>query len=117
MSILGLGTDIEECNRFQKYDVNNDKKFLERVFTNQEIEYCYKSTNFHHHLAARFCAKEACIKALNDKTIPLNKIEILKDNNGKPQIKIHLEKYEKTNLLVSISHTNDYAQAVVLWQE
>ena len=117
MGILGLGTDIEECNRFKKYDLENEKKFLERVFTPQEIEYCYKSTNFHHHLAARFCAKEACIKALNDKSIPLNKIEILKDKNGKPEIRVNIEKYKNATLLVSISHTKDYAQAVVIWQE
>lgn len=117
MNILGLGTDIEECNRFKKYDLENEKKFLERVFTTQEIKYCFTKRNFHQHLAARFCAKEACIKALNDKSIPLNKIEITKDKKGKPSIKVNLENYKNINLLVSISHTNDYAQAVVIWQE
>ena len=117
MSILGLGTDIEECNRFKKYDLETEKKFLERVFTEKEIKYCFSSKNFHQHLAARFCAKEACIKALNDKSIPLNKIEITKNENGKPEIKINLYKYQNTNLLVSISHTKEYAQAVVIWQE
>lgn len=117
MSIIGLGTDIEDCSRFKKYDLENEKKFLERVFTPEEIEYCFKSKNFHQHLAARFCAKEACIKALNDKSIPLNKIEITKDKNGKPEIRINIEKYKNTNLLVSISHTKDYAQAVVIWQK
>ena len=114
MNILGIGTDIEDCERFKKYKLESNEKLLKRIFTQNELEYCFSKKMFHQHLAGRFCAKEACIKALNDKSLALNNIEIIKDENGCPQIKLLDEKYKNQKLMVSISHTKTLAQAVVI---
>ncbi len=111
MTILGIGTDIEKVSRFKKYE--RDDKFVTRIFTEKEIEYCYSNKNFHQHLAGRFCAKEAFIKASQDKTISLNKIEILNKEDGAPFINV-LNKDFKDKIHVSISHTTDFAQAFVI---
>lgn len=111
MIISGIGTDIEKVSRFKKYE--KDDKFIARIFTEKEIEYCYSKKNFHQHLAGRFCAKEAFIKASQDKTIPMNKIEILNKENGAPFISV-LNKDFKDKIHVSISHTTDVAQAFVI---
>ena len=59
MAILGLGVDLVEVNRFEKVS----SRFLERVFTQGELEYARQSKTPAQVLAARFAAKEAVIKA------------------------------------------------------
>ena len=110
MKIIGLGTDIEECSRFD----GKDELFLNRVFTKNEIEYCKSFKNYSERFAGKFCAKEACIKALNDKSISLKNIEILNDENGKPSIFIKENRYQNYIFMVSVSHTNNYATAAVI---
>ncbi|MBR1753860.1 holo-ACP synthase [bacterium] len=110
MNILGLGVDIESCGRFK----DRDEFFINRLFTKKEIEYCKSFKNSAEHFAGRFCAKEACIKALNDTSIPFRKMEILNSDDGMPNLVVDEEKYQKYKFLVSISHTNDYATATVI---
>lgn len=110
MEIIGLGSDIEECKRFK----NKDAKFYSRIFTENEIKYCQSNKNSSEHFAARFCAKEACIKALNDKTIPLKEIEIIKTETGSPVLSIKDKRYKTLKFYTSISHTKEYAQATVI---
>ncbi|MEW5950908.1 MAG: holo-ACP synthase [Elusimicrobia bacterium] len=108
MKTSGLGIDIVETRRIKKA---SSKKFLIKVYSKKELDSCLKSANKYERLAARFAAKEAVIKALNKKNIPLNKIEILNELSGKPTVKI---RGEKKKLLISISHCKDYACAVCL---
>ena len=60
-----IGVDIEDISRFNNKTLENDSVFLEKIFTQNELEYCYKQKNYASSLAARFCAKEAVIKALS----------------------------------------------------
>ena len=62
--ILGIGTDIIEVSRIEKEISKERQGFQKKVFTANEIQYCetkrFKAQNY----AARFAAKEACLKAI-----------------------------------------------------
>lgn len=110
-----IGIDIEKIERFEKFN----KKELNRIFTKKEIEYCNKYSQSYSHFAGMWCVKEAFIKALKNKTISLKDIEVLHNEDNSPYINItkKLEGYLiDTNygyIDISISHTNEYATAVV----
>ena len=111
--MLSIGVDIEDISRFE----NKNLRFLKRIFTENEISYCLNTNKPQQHLCARFCAKEAVIKALS--SIGENKprfldIEVLKKENGAPYLNILIEEYKKYNILLSISHENNKAVAFVI---
>ncbi len=113
---LATGVDIEENNRFEsKID---DKKFLSRIFTQDEIDYCLSKKNPHQHFAVRFCAKEAAIKALcsfyeKKISLRLSQIEIIKKADV-PFIKIHDKEFENLEFSLSLSHCKCHSMAQVL---
>lgn len=110
--MLEIGIDIEKIDRFKKY--LNDSSFLEGIFTKKELSYCFSKAHPEQHLCARFCAKEACVKALKCSFEEFNKIEILNNKDGSPYLKILDEKYKNYIFKVSMSHTKDFANAVVI---
>lgn len=108
-----IGIDIVETKRIKKLIKN--KKFLNRVFSEEEINYCESKKNKEQHYSARFAAKEAVWKALAGKySIPLKNIMIQNIQNGKPQVVIKDKKLNKLKIEVSLSHTKEYAVAVAL---
>lgn len=107
--ILGIGIDIESIERFKKSYTN--KRFLDLIFTQKEIEYCKRKKEAYISFAGKFCAKEAVIKAY-DKEIPIKNIEILNLKSGK--IKVFINGKINNSLHCSISHTKDYAVAFVI---
>ena len=109
-----IGIDIENIDRFEKR--LNDNSFLESIFTEKELTYCFSKAHPAQHLAARFCAKEACFKALKGEFEHFDKIEILNGEDGSPYLKILDKKYENCVFKVSMSHTKEYANAVVLYK-
>ena len=104
-----IGIDIEEISRFREKKFFDERSFYEKVFTKDEIEYCLSKTDPYPHFAARFCAKEAAIKALKNQKIMLKEIEI-KMNDVKPILSL------PNNVvgLVSMSHTKSHAIAFVV---
>jgi len=62
--IKGIGTDIIEINRFKALMDRHPKRFLERLFTQKECDYCNKFQDNEKHFTGRFSAKEAVAKAL-----------------------------------------------------
>ena len=104
-----MGVDIEETKRFSTNTYNNHKTFYKNIFTENEIRYCLSKVNPHLHFAVRFCAKEAAIKAIDDRKISLQDIEIKIEKN-KPKIILPLGL--KGN--VSMSHTKNIAIATVI---
>ena len=108
MKILGIGVDIEDISRFKSkpYEVNT--KFYETIFTKKEIQNCLEKKYPYQHFAARFCAKEAFIKASNEKLVDYTSIEI--ENIGKKPV-IKRGNYE---IFLSISHEKDKAIAFVI---
>ncbi len=107
--MFSVGIDIEDIKRFD----NKDEKFLKRIFTDKELDYCLKMKNQKAHLCARFCAKEAVIKGLCQK-IPYNKIEILKNEKNAPFVNLLVEGFENFSFSLSISHEKDKAIACVI---
>lgn len=112
------GIDIIEVNRIQEAIEKQGEKFLQRVYTQKEIEYCENTQKMkYQHYAARFAAKEAVFKAISSK-LPngigdvWTKIEIYNDSQHKPIAnieKLHLTEVESMDL--SLSHIADYAVA------
>ena len=115
---LAVGIDIEDINRFEKYSVDKNNRFLTKIFTKSEIDYCFSYKTPAKHLAARYCAKEACVKALTKlgiKDVYYNEIEVYRDNFGGVSIRLlNNKKYSKITLQVSLSHAKDTAVANVL---
>lgn len=111
------GIDIIEVDRIKNSIERQGKPFLNKVFTDREIEYCSNSGLMtYQHYAGRFAAKEAIYKAISDVTSQKqdlwNKIEIYNDETGKPMV--NLEKLNIENIIsmdLSISHIKDYAIA------
>ena len=64
MNIVGLGLDATEVDRIAQSLARYGERFLQRVFTEQEIAYCMRRRNPAPHLAGRFAAKEAGMKAI-----------------------------------------------------
>ena len=110
-----LGIDIEQVNRFLNWE--NEK--LARIFTDNEIEYANKQKNSAQHLCGIYCVKEAFIKAADNKKIAFKNIEVLHTKSGKPYVNLNdeilnfLNKINKKHIEISISHTAEYAVAVV----
>ncbi len=118
MIFLGIGTDIVEVERIEK-SINRTEKFLEKVFTQREVDYCNSKPNRYERYAGRFCAKEAVSKALGTgvRNFKLTDMEILNDELGKPIIYFNgqLENLEKEyEIHLSISHCKDYATATAI---
>ncbi len=112
---LAIGTDIEEINRFDNKKLEQDEKFLRKIFTVKELEYCFKDNQSASHLCVRYCAKEAVVKALSQfkiRDVYYSDIEILNNENGSPYCSI--KKYPNITVKVSLSHSKTYATATVL---
>lgn len=115
---ISCGTDIIEIGRIKESIEDLGEKFLNRIYTQKEIEYCEsKKSQKYQHYAARFAAKEAIFKAiskeLNDKyEIGWKDMEIFNDEQGRPQVKI--KGVQKENIDISISHCKNYAVAMVV---
>lgn len=115
------GTDIIEIERIKESIENIGQPFIDRVFTPNEIKYCESKNNVkYQHYAARFAAKEAIFKAiskaLDDKfSIGWKNVEILKDLNGRPNVKfINFNIEGLKEIDISISHCKTYATATVV---
>ena len=114
-----VGNDIIEVSRIANL-IENDK-FLHRVFSDAEIEYCEDKANKAQNYAARFAAKEAVFKALSSKlesnySINWKDSSIEKDDNGRPIIVLfnHSEISDNYRFDVSLSHVKEYAVANVV---
>ena len=109
--ITGLGTDIIEIERLQKAVDRWGDNFLKHVFNQEEIAYARKSKFPMQHFAARFAAKEAIYKAIgNDASVTWKDMTILNDKHGRPYCVFKNGKLKK-KILLSLSHTQNYAVA------
>ena len=115
------GIDIIEIDRIKESIENVGDRFLDRVFTKKEIEYCEsRKAQKYQHYAGRFAAKEAAFKAiskiLNDKySVSWKDFEIINDKQGRPQINLlNVDTDKIQSIDVSISHCKSYATANVV---
>ena len=119
--VLGLGIDIIEIERIKKSIEQYGERFLNKVFTNEEIKYCNSKFNKYQHYAARFAAKEAVYKALASgwkEGLRWKDIEIQNDASGMPSInplgKLQTFLSDDTQLRISISHSENYVTSVAI---
>jgi len=113
------GIDMIEISRIEKAVARWGQRFLQRIYTDLEINrYQHKIPS----LAARFAGKEAVVKALGTKGegICWQEIEILSDTSGKPLVNLygqawaHFRRLGLPKLSISLSHSRDYAIASVV---
>lgn len=112
------GVDIIEVNRIQESIENLGDKFLNKIFTASEIEYCNSKKQMkYQHFAVRFAAKESIFKAMSDLLqdkyeITWTDVEILNDEKGKPKVHFINKKYGNIEQIdISLSHLKEYAIA------
>lgn len=104
----GIGIDMVEISRLKQAIDRWGDIFLNRVFTKKEIEYSMQKRFPYQHLAARFAAKEAIMKAFGNSLVTFKQIEIINDKFGKPSCRI---RRKKNHIHLSIAHTDKYAIA------
>ena len=120
--ICGVGTDIVEILRIREAVEKWGDTFLNKIYSEPEITYCYSRNDPALHLAARFAAKEACIKALSTSItdyISMKDIEVRNEPSGKPSIHIckNGTSLGRITLHLSLSHERQYAVATVVAEE
>ena len=117
MNDFEIGIDIEKIKRFDNKDNSKDENFLKKIFTQKELDYCFSKNNASAHLAGRYAAKEAVIKALSsnyEKKLVYNEIEIINNLSGIPEIVILRPKLNDLKIKISISHDKDNAIAMAI---
>jgi holo-[acyl-carrier protein] synthase len=114
---MEIGVDLVEIKRIRELIKN--PRFLHKIFTDKEIEYCSKKKIADQHYAVRFACKEAVWKALNpSEYIKFKDMEILNENSGKPIVKfVNKKKNYGKKLKISLTHTKDYACAVAIFKK
>ena len=121
-----VGVDIVGVARLTRL-VTEQPEIVETLFTAREIAYCDGKRRRHEHLAARFAAKEAILKAFGTglgQRMRWTDVEIINEALGRPRVCLHGEvaawaaRRGLTDLDVSLAHTADLAiaQAVAVWR-
>ena len=117
---ISCGVDIIEIDRVKDSIEELGEKFLNRVYTQNEIRYCEsKKKQKYQHYAARFAAKEATFKAvsklIDDKySVCWKDFEVENDEQGRPSINlVGIDESTIENIDISISHCKNYAVANV----
>lgn len=123
--IYGIGIDIVHIPKFKKTIEKWGHRFKNRIFTQNELAYCEEKRFSEQHLAVRFAAKEAFIKALG-RAVKFSDIEILNNQAGKPRIVFKPEilpidlqseiqtPNSKLRTFLTLSHDGDYCVAQVI---
>jgi holo-[acyl-carrier protein] synthase len=118
--VKGIGVDLARIARMRQVVERWDERFLRRVFTDEEIAYCRRRRDPIPHLAARFAAKEATLKALGtgfSMGVSWREMEVRRERGEAPTMvlsgrcrHIALSKGGR-HVLLSLSHDGDYALA------
>jgi holo-[acyl-carrier protein] synthase len=119
--IHGIGIDLVKIDRLREAAERWGKRFLERVYTEGELSYCYERKNPYLSLAVRFAAKEALIKAAGSGApVSMRDIEVVNYCTGKPSIRVSgklREFFSEKGILdahVSLSHEREFGVACVV---
>jgi holo-[acyl-carrier protein] synthase len=121
--ITGIGIDVVQNDRIRQSIERFGDRFLHRIYTEGEIEYCKKSAQPEIHYAARFAAKEAAFKALGTgwaAGVKWTDVEVHRLASGKPELHLHREALAHataagaTRFHVSLTHDQLVSCAVVI---
>ena len=119
--VVGMGIDLVDVDRFRAV-LSRRHRMMDRLFTPAERAYAEKAADPAARFAARFAAKEAVLKALGLGlgSIRMIEIEIVRLDSGCPVLVLHdgaastAAAHGVGGWLVSLSHTDRLAQAVVV---
>ena len=122
--LIGIGTDIVDVERIKNAAEKYGSRFVDRIFTKTEQEYCnsFKEGKFQHY-AARFAAKEAFSKAIGTgiaRGFKFNEIGVVNDSSGEPYLVLTgatADKWGHAKTHISLSHTSSLAIAVITLEE
>ncbi len=126
MSVLGVGIDIVENARIEHSLDRFGERFLHRVFTAGEIEYCQSMKFPARHFAARFAAKEAVSKAFGTgigKAMGWRDIDVHRHPSGQPFVvleggaKVLAAERGVSAVWISLSHTDHHAAATIVIEQ
>lgn len=118
--IKGVGNDIIAVERIEGAIHRHGQRFLNKIFTASEQDYCLRHTDSGRHFAGRFAAKEAVLKALGTglrAEASWLDIEIQNDSYGKPFVNLSQNlnsKFESSEFQISISHCKEFATAIAI---
>ena len=121
--IVGLGVDLARASRFTKLLAQEKRGVITRVFTPEELAYALAMKNPAPHLAARFAAKEAFLKALGlglRNGMRWQEIEVVRNELGAPSLRLSgqaaelADERKVTAIHLSYSHEGDYVTATVI---
>jgi holo-[acyl-carrier protein] synthase len=124
--IVGSGIDLIEIERIQHSVDRYGPRFLDRVYTSAEQEYCLRKRKAAESLAARFAAKEAGAKALGtgiNYGVSWLEIEVVREPGGRPTLRFHgraaefAERMGVRHAALSMTHTGSLAMASVLLED
>ena len=120
-AVVGIGIDIEEVARVGDLVTRYGERFITRIFTDDEADYCLRRRVPAQHLAARFSAKEAAMKALGTgraRGVLWRDVEVVR-RGGPPQLALHggarrrFDALGATRALLTMTHSRDLAIAQV----
>ncbi|MDA7507237.1 holo-ACP synthase [Akkermansiaceae bacterium] len=120
MSLVGIGIDVVEVSRIRSSMDEFGVRFLARIFTKRERDYCDRQKMPEMHYAARFAAKEAISKAFGTgigKDVGWLDMEILRKSSGEPEVQLRgaaalkAKEVNAAQVMVSLTHSKDYAAA------
>ncbi|MFN7141627.1 MAG: holo-ACP synthase [Limisphaerales bacterium] len=121
--ILGTGLDIVEVSRIKTSYEKFGERFLNRLLCPAEIAYCLSYKQPAPFLAARFAAKEAVAKAFGTgigAELGWHDMEVGRRKTGEPFVILHekgvllMQERKARSLHLSLTHTEQYAAAVVI---
>jgi len=120
MNAVAHGIDMVACRRLEEAIERHGDRFLRRVFTQTELDYCCGKLRRTEHLAGRFAAKEAVLKVLGTgwrNGINWTDIEVVNLPSGQPKVRLTgrcrelADEMGLSNILISISHIDTHAIA------
>jgi holo-[acyl-carrier protein] synthase len=123
--VVGVGTDLIEIARIAQSVDRFGDRFLQRIYTAQEIAYCQRKKSSAESLAARFAAKEAAAKALGtgiNHGIGWLDLEVVREPSGKPTLQLSGRAAKRARQLgvatinLSLTHSKDIAMAFVIME-
>lgn len=113
---IGCGIDVVELSKFRQAMKRGGRAFMRRVFTPAEEAYASsrrRTTPLH--LAGRFAAKEAVIKAISQvdpaRHLTMHDVEVCNDRLGRPHIVLHDQRSRRLTVYISLSHVDTVAVA------
>jgi holo-[acyl-carrier protein] synthase len=115
--IVGIGVDVVEVDRVRRL-LQRHPRFRERVFTPHEVAYCEGKANPAERYAARWAARESCIKALGGiRRLRYHDISVERLPSGAPNLllegnaKLRAEERGVSRVLISFAHERATATA------